>query len=95
MSTQQTSRGVDFGDRGDFQDKEGGLRRGRRRGPLGNGEDLVIDYKDVNLLRYFITDRGKIIPRRVSNLTAKQQRELTLAIKRARVIGFLPFTANY
>jgi small subunit ribosomal protein S18 len=50
-----------------------------------------IDYKDVDLLRKFITDRGKILPRRVTGLTAQQQRDLTTAIKRARIIALLPF----
>jgi small subunit ribosomal protein S18 len=50
-----------------------------------------IDYKDVDLLRKFITDRGKILPRRVTGLTAQQQRDLTVAIKRARIIALLPF----
>lgn len=52
------------------------------------------DYKDPQQLRYFITDRGKIVPRRVSGLTAKQQRELTLAIRRARNIALLPYTTS-
>ncbi|MGB3613705.1 MAG: 30S ribosomal protein S18 [Elainellaceae cyanobacterium] len=50
-----------------------------------------IDYKDVELLRKFITDRGKILPRRITGLTAKQQRDLTFAIKRARLVALLPF----
>jgi small subunit ribosomal protein S18 len=50
-----------------------------------------IDYKDVDLLRKFITERGKILPRRLTGLTAKQQRDLTLAIKRARLLALLPF----
>ncbi|HCF30721.1 MAG TPA: 30S ribosomal protein S18 [Cyanobacteria bacterium UBA11049] len=50
-----------------------------------------IDYKDVDLLRKFITERGKILPRRLTGLTAKQQRDLTLAIKRARIVALLPF----
>ena len=50
-----------------------------------------IDYKDVDLLRKFVTERGKILPRRITGLTAKQQRDLTVAIKRARVIALLPF----
>lgn len=50
-----------------------------------------IDYKDVDLLRKFITERGKILPRRLTGLTAKQQRDLTLAIKRARLVALLPF----
>ena len=83
--------GDDRGDKG-----EGGFRRARRRGcPFCADDAQVIDYKDPNLLRYFITDRGKIVPRRVSNGCAKHQRYLTTAIKRARVIAFLPFTTNY
>lgn len=53
--------------------------------------DEPIDYKDVDLLRKFITERGKILPRRITGLTAKQQRDLTQAIKRARLIALLPF----
>lgn len=76
-------------------DKELGARRSRRRGCTFCGDAAaVIDYKDPGLLRYFVTERGKIVPRRISNVCAKHQRELTLAIKRARHIAFLPFTTN-
>ncbi len=54
---------------------------------------LRIDYKNYRLLRYFITERGKILPRRISGNCAKHQRELTGAIKRARHVALLPFTA--
>ena len=60
-----------------------------RLSPIKPGEP--IDYKDVDLLRKFITERGKILPRRISGLTAKQQRDLTAAIKRARIMALLPF----
>jgi small subunit ribosomal protein S18 len=50
-----------------------------------------INYKDVDLLRKFITERGKILPRRITGLTAKQQRALTTAIKQARILALLPF----
>ncbi|HEY9670626.1 MAG TPA: 30S ribosomal protein S18 [Waterburya sp.] len=53
--------------------------------------DDAIDYKDVDLLRKFITERGKILPRRITGLTAQQQRDLTQAIKRARTLALLPF----
>ncbi|MCG8368406.1 MAG: 30S ribosomal protein S18 [Pseudanabaenales cyanobacterium] len=53
--------------------------------------DEPIDYKDVDLLRKFITERGKILPRRITGLTAKQQRDLTSAIKRARALALLPY----
>lgn len=52
-----------------------------------------IDYKDVNLLRRFTTDRGRIIPRRISGCCAKHQRKLTRAIKKSRVMALLPFSA--
>ena len=50
-----------------------------------------IDYKDIELLRKFITERGKILPRRITGLTAKQQRALTTAVKWARFLALLPF----
>lgn len=55
---------------------------------------LVIDYKDAKSLRYFTTERGKIIPRRISGNCAKHQRQLTVAIKRARNIALLPYTTS-
>jgi small subunit ribosomal protein S18 len=61
----------------------------RRLSPIKPEE--LIDYKDVDLLRKFITERGKILPRRITGLTAKQQRDLTVAIKRARIVALLPF----
>lgn len=62
----------------------------RRRVSPVKPED-PIDYKDVDLLRKFITERGKILPRRITGLTAKQQRALTRSIKRARILALLPF----
>ena len=53
-----------------------------------------IDYKDVAKLRRFVTERGKILPRRISGNCAKHQRQMTVAIKRARNIALLPFTAE-
>lgn len=53
-----------------------------------------IDYKDVAKLRRFVTERGKILPRRISGNCAKHQRQVTVAIKRARNIALLPFTAD-
>ncbi len=74
-------------------------RRGRRRGcPFCNttetGAAPTIDYKDPQSLKYFVTERGKIVPRRISGACAKHQRELMLAVKRARNIALLPFTMN-
>ena len=53
-----------------------------------------IDYKDIAKLSKFITERGKILPRRISGTCAKHQRQLTIAIKRARNVALLPFTAE-
>jgi small subunit ribosomal protein S18 len=53
---------------------------------------LDIDYKNPRVLRYFVTERGKIIPRRISGNCAKHQRQITVAVKRARNIAILPFT---
>ncbi|NLK43599.1 MAG: 30S ribosomal protein S18 [Tissierellia bacterium] len=53
-----------------------------------------IDYKDVNKLKKYITERGKILPRRISGNCAKHQRELTTAIKRARQVALLPYSAE-
>lgn len=54
----------------------------------------VIDYKDVEKLRNFVTERGKILPRRSTGTCAKHQRELTTAIKRARMVALLPYVAD-
>ena len=61
----------------------------KRLSPIKPGEP--IDYKDIDLLKKFITERGKILPRRLTGLTAKQQRDLTNAVKRARIMALLPF----
>lgn len=53
-----------------------------------------IDYKDIDLLKKFISERGKILPRRVTGTSAKYQRALTIAIKRARQVALLPYTAE-
>ena len=53
------------------------------------------NYKNVDLLKRYITETGKIIPARVSNISASEQRKLTKAIKKARLLGFLPFTDKH
>ena len=57
-------------------------------------KNLVIDYKDADKLRKFVSEKGKILPRRVTGLCAKHQREMTTAIKRARHIALLPYIAE-
>lgn len=53
-----------------------------------------VDYKEVDKLKKYITERGKIVPRRVTGTCAKHQRQVTMAIKRARIIALLPFTSD-
>ncbi|MBW1699764.1 MAG: 30S ribosomal protein S18 [Deltaproteobacteria bacterium] len=55
---------------------------------------LVIDYKEVRTLRHFTTERGKIIPKRISGTCSKHQRQLSQAIKRARTIALLPYVGS-
>jgi small subunit ribosomal protein S18 len=57
-------------------------------------KNVAIDYKDPQTLKYFITDRGKIIPRRISGNCATHQRKVGTAIKRARMIALMPFTVT-
>ncbi len=72
-------------------------RRGHRRRKVCyftvNKIDYI-DYKDVDLLRKFISERGKILPRRVTGTSSKYQRQLTQAIKRARQMALLPYTTD-
>lgn len=71
-------------------------RRPRRRKPCPFCVDKlsIIDYKDIFRLKRFITDRGKIVPKRNSGSCAKHQRKLATAIKRSRYIGFLPYCVD-
>jgi small subunit ribosomal protein S18 len=57
-------------------------------------KNAEIGYTDTNLLRHFITERGKIVPRRISGNCAKHQRSLSLAIKRSRMLGLMPYTVG-
>lgn len=61
----------------------------RKASPIKVGES--IDYKDVELLRNFLSEQGKILPKRLTGLTSKQQNKVTKAIKKARVLSLLPF----
>jgi len=71
----------------------GGRRRSmRRKEDYFHSNNVPISYKDVDTLRRFITDRGKIRPRRQTGLTSKHQRQLAREIKRARFLALLPYT---
>ena len=95
-------RGGDRGDRGDRDER--GDRGGEEGGRRGFGrrkvcrfcadKALKVDYKDQGQLKYFLTERGKIIPRRISGNCAKHQREVATAVKRARMLALLPYTVG-
>lgn len=96
------NRGSD--DRGDRGGERQGGRFGGRRGPGGRRRPKFcyycvekqekVDYKDVEKLSKYISERGKIMPRRITGTCAKHQRQVTEAIKRARYIALLPFTLD-
>ena len=87
----------------DGLDRDGDDRRGGKgaRGGAGVRKKLLsdeifqkVDYKNPQVLRAFITDRGKMIPRRISGASARQQRVISTAIRRARMLALLPFSVT-
>ena len=74
--------------------RRGGNRRRRKVDFIAANHIDYIDYKDIDLLKRFVSERGKILPRRVTGTSAKNQRKLTIAIKRARIMGLLPFVSE-
>jgi small subunit ribosomal protein S18 len=68
--------------------------RRRKSCPFSGKDAPVIDYKDVRLLQGFVSERGKIVPSRITAVSAKKQRELAKAIKRARHLGLLPYVVK-
>ena len=90
-----SSRGYDKSDRGDKNERFSKNRRPRKKVCQFCQEKTThIDYKDLAKLKKYTTERGKILPRRISGTCAKHQRELTTSIKRARNIALLPFTTE-
>lgn len=71
----------------------GGFRR-RKVCRFCGEKDAVIDYKDAGALRYYVSERGKIVPRRISGNCAKHQRAITTAVKRARLLALLPYVVS-
>ena len=65
-----------------------------KRKNRGDNQDFKIDYKDVKFLSRYISEKGKIMPSRITNVSAKTQREIARAIKRARYVALLPYVAN-
>ncbi len=101
--------GGDRGPRGDRGDREGGggfgggggggggrrpFFRRRKTCPFSGANAPKIDYKDAKLLSRFISERGKIVPSRITAVSAKKQRELAQAIKRARFLALLPYVVS-
>ncbi len=68
--------------------------RRRKSCPFSGKDAPVIDYKDVRLLQGFLSERGKIVPSRITAVSGKKQRELATAIKRSRQLGLLPYSVK-
>ena len=90
---------MDAGDEG--LDRDGEDRRGLKGGRGATRRKLLseeifskVDYKNPQVLRSFVTDRGKMIPRRISGASARQQRAISTAIRRARMLALLPFSVT-
>jgi small subunit ribosomal protein S18 len=71
------------------------MMRVKKGDPLAELRIRVIDYKDEKLLSRFLTERGKILPRRLSGISARHQRQLSVAIKRARYLALLPYIKGH
>jgi small subunit ribosomal protein S18 len=84
----------DGDDRGGRGGGRGAARRRRKMCRFCADTETGIDYKNPQMLKYFITDRGKMIPRRITGNCAKHQRKLAVAIKRSRMIALMPFTVT-
>ena len=82
-------------ERGDRDQRPRGGRKGRKKVCAFCVDKISdIDYKDVPRLRRYLSDRGKIVPRRVTGTCARHQRQLTISIKRARHLAFLPYVSD-
>jgi len=89
------SYGGERGDRGDRGERGGGQRRPffrrKKTCPFSGANAPKIDYKDAKLLQRFISERGKIVPARITAVSSGKQRQLAKAIKRARFMALLPY----
>lgn len=84
----------DRGGRDSYDDDGGGRKYNRFEKPRPPA-DLTFDYKDVHILRKYLTEHAKIVPSRITRLNARQQRQLTTAIKRARHLALLPCSPRH
>ena len=97
MASESTSEG-----KGGREGREGREGRDDKKRPVGRrkqckfcaDEAIKIDYKDASLLKYFITDRGKLVPRRLTGNCAKHQRAIAVSVNRARMIALMPFAVT-
>ena len=71
------------------------MSRAKKGDPIAELRIRIVDYKDEKLLGRFLTERGKILPRRLSGVSARHQRQLAVAIKRARYLALLPYIKGY
>jgi len=71
------------------------MSRAKKGDPIAELRIRVVDYKDEKLLGRFLTERGKILPRRLSGVSARHQRQLAVAIKRARYLALIPYIKGY
>ena len=71
------------------------MSRAKKGDPIAELRIRVVDYKDEKLLARFLTERGKILPRRLSGVSARHQRQLAVAIKRARYLALIPYIKGY
>ena len=94
MAFKQRDNGGDERPERKFSGRKGGRNKRRKVCFFTVNKITHIDYKDTDLLKKFISERGKILPRRVTGTSAKYQRLLTIAIKRSRQIALLPYTTE-
>jgi small subunit ribosomal protein S18 len=87
-------RGGSRGPRRPRRDRDGGNLRKKRTCRFTESGTIYIDYKDEKMLQRYVTEQGKVIPRRITGTTARYQRQLVLAIKRARHLALLPFVSD-
>ena len=85
---------ADKGDKSDAPMRRKGAIRRRKKVCVFCGKDNAIDYKDTAKLKRYVSERGKILPRRITGNCAKHQRALTVAIKRARHIALMPYSQD-
>lgn len=91
----QNNRRNNRNNRNNDEDYNPKFRKQRKKVcPMCANKELVLDFKNADQLKKFINDKGKILPRRATGACAKHQRDITLAVKRARHIAVLPYTQN-